>query len=249
MRPVLASFLAFLWVAIAQGAFAGQLIVIGSTAPELVPGQVVDGSKVLGVAAGVRVTLIAEDGQVTTLNGPFSGRPGAGPGVPGGSGLMSSLSRLVSGPSGASGALGVMRGSRGADRADAGADAWVVNLVRSVHACVRAGATPVLRRKKSRGARILTVKALPDGAEKSVEWPAGSDRIGWPEGLAITDGGRYLARVSSRKSLAGISGKTTETTLVAHLVPGGLPSDAHRAAWMADIGCIGQARALLAGLR
>ncbi len=245
MRPVLATFLAVLWVAMAQGACAGQLIVIGSTVPELVPGQVVDGSKVLGVAAGARVTLIAEDGQVTTLKGPFSGRPGAGPGVPGGSGLMGSLSRLVGGRSAASGALGVMRGSRVANPADA----WAVNLVRSVNVCVRAGATPVLRRKKSRMARILTVKALPDGAEKSVEWPAGRDRIGWPEGLAITDGGRYLVRVSSKKSLAGMSGKTTKTTLVAHLVPGGLPSDAHRAAWMADIGCIGQARALLAGLR
>ena len=245
MRPVLASFLAFLWGAMAQGAFAGQLIVIDSTAPELVPGQVVDGSKVFGVAAGARVTLIAEDGQVTTLKGPFTGRPGAGPGAPGGSGLMGSLSRLVGGPSAVSGALAVMRGSRGADPADA----WAVNLVRSVNVCVRAGATPVLRRKKSRMARTLTVKVLPDGAEKSVEWPAGSDRIGWPEGLALTDGGRYLARVSSRKSLAGMSGRTTETTLVAHLVPGGLPSDAHRAAWMADNGCIGQARALLAGLR
>ena len=53
MRPVLASFLAFLWVAMAQGAFAGQLIVIDSTAPELVPGQVVDGSKLLDVAANL----------------------------------------------------------------------------------------------------------------------------------------------------------------------------------------------------
>ena len=245
MRPVLASILAFLWMAMSQGAFAGQLIVIDSTAPELVPGQVVDGSKVLGVAAGARVTLIAEDGQVTTLKGPFTGRPGAGPGAPGGSGLMGSLSRLVGGPSAVSGALAVMRGSRGADPADA----WAVNLVRSVNVCVRAGATPVLRRKKSRMARTLTVKVLPDGAEKSVEWPAGSDRIGWPEGLALTDGGRYLARVSSRKSLAGMSARTTETTLVLHLVPGGLPSDAHRAAWMAENGCIGQARALLAGLR
>ena len=245
MRPVLASFLAFLWVAMAQGAFAGQLIVIDSTAPELAPGQVVDGSKVLGIAAGARVTLIAEDGRVTMLKGPFSGRPGAGPSAPGGSGLIDSLSRLVGGRSAASGALGVMRGSRIANPADA----WTVNLGRSVDVCVRAGATPVLRGKKSRMARILTVKALPDGAGKSVEWPAGRDRIGWPEGLAITDGGRYLVRVSSRKSLAGMSGRTAETTLVTHLVPGGLPSDAHRAAWMADIGCIGQARALLAGLR
>ncbi|MEE8141224.1 MAG: hypothetical protein V3T66_09980, partial [Alphaproteobacteria bacterium] len=87
MRLALTSFLAFLWVAIAQGAFAGQLIVIDSTAPDLVRGQILDGSKPLGLAAGTRVTLVAEDGQVTTLKGPFSGRPGAGPGVPGGSGL------------------------------------------------------------------------------------------------------------------------------------------------------------------
>ncbi len=245
MRLATASFLAFLWVAMAQGAFAGQLIVIDSTTPELVPGQVVDGSKVLGVAAGARVTLIAEDGRVTTLKGPFSGRPGAGSGVPGGSGLIGSLSRLVAGRSADSGSLAAMRGSGGADPADA----WAVNLVRSVNVCVRPGATPVLRRKKSGVAKVLTIKAVPDGAEKSVEWPAGSDRIGWPGGLALKDGGRYLARISSRKSLAGMSGRSTETTLVVHLVPGGLPNDAHRAAWMAENGCIGQARALLAGLR
>ncbi len=209
------------------------------------PGQVVDGSKMLDIAAGARVTLIAEDGRVTTLRGPFSGVPGPGPGVPGEAGLIASLLRLVGGPSAGSGALAAMRGSAGADPADA----WAVILVRSVHVCVRAGATPVLRGKKSRMAKILTVKALPDGAEKSVEWPAGSDRVAWPKGLALVDGARYLARVSTRKSLAGMSGRATETTLIVHLVPGGLPTDAHRAAWMADIGCIGQARALLAGLR
>ncbi len=209
------------------------------------PGQVVDGSKPLGLAAGARVTLVAEDGQVTTLKGPFSGVPGAGPGVPAGGSLIRSLSRLVGGPSAASGALAVMRGSRGADPADA----WAVNLVRSVNVCVRAGGTLVLRRKKSRSAKILTIKALPDGAQTSVAWPAGSDRIGWPKGLALKDKGRYLARIASTKRLAVISGRTAGTTLIVHLVPAGLPTDAHRAAWMAEIGCMGQARALLAGLR
>ncbi len=79
MRPVLASFLAFLWAA--QGAFAGQMNVIDSTVPDLAPGQIVDGSVPLAVAAGARVTLIAGDGRVTTLRGPFSGVPGPDPGV------------------------------------------------------------------------------------------------------------------------------------------------------------------------
>ena len=243
MRPVLASFLAFLWVALAQGAFAGQLIVIDSTTPELAPGQILDGSKPLRLAAGARVTLVAEDGQVTTLKGPFSGVPGAGPGVPAGGSLIRSLSQLITGPSSDSSVLAVTRG-----RADP-ADAWAVKLARSVNVCVRAGGTLVLRKKKSRSAKILTIKALPDGAETSVAWPAGSDRIGWPKGLALKDKGRYLARIASMKRLAGMSGRTAETTLIVRLVPAGLPSDAHRAAWMAEIGCMGQARALLAGLR
>ncbi len=243
MRLALASFLAVLCVSFAQGVFAGQVVVIDSTAPDLVRGQILDGSKPLRLAAGTRVTLVAEDGQVTTLKGPFSGVPWAGPGVPVGGSLIRSLLTLVTGPSSDSSVLAVTRG-----RADP-ADAWAVNLARSVNVCVRAGGTLVLRKKKSRSAKILTIKAVPDGAETSVAWPAGSDRIGWPKGLALKDRDRYLARIASTKGLAGMSGRTVEATLVVHLVPGGLPSDAHRAAWMAEIGCMGQARTLLAGLR
>ena len=56
--------------------------------------------------------------------------------------------------------------------------------------------------------------------------------------MPLTDGGRYLAKLSDR---------STVSKLMIHLVPG-LPSDAHRVVWMAERGCSRQARALLARL-
>ena len=62
----------------------------------------------------------------------------------------------------------------------------------------------------------------------------------WRAGAALGEGDKYLARMKGRR----VSSK-----LVLHLVPEGLPTDAHRTAWMADKGCLGQARRLLARLR
>ena len=60
----------------------------------------------------------------------------------------------------------------------------------------------------------------------------------WPNKVPLTDGGRYLAKLSDR---------TRTNELMIHLVHI-LPSDAHRVVWMAERGCIRQAGALLASL-
>lgn len=70
--------------------------------------------------------------------------------------------------------------------------------------------------------------------------PAGAQTLPWPSKTTLGEGDKYLARMKGRR----VSSK-----LVLHLVPEGLPTDAHRAAWMADKGCLRQARRLLARLR
>ncbi len=237
MRFILASALVLLGVIGAQWALAGQLVVVDSTAAALLPGQVLDGSKPLSLNAGTQVTVISEDGKVSTFKGPFSGLPASGGGGGGGSGggLLASLSKLV-GDQGGSGSLGVMR----AVKAGEAPDPWVIDVLRSGSHCVRAGVAPVLWRPGTRKGAKLTLKPLPKGKRTSIDWPAGMDGIDWPEGLALADGGRYLVKMS---------GRMTAAKMVIHIVPADLPSDAHRVAWMADKGCTGQARALLAGLR
>lgn len=237
MRFILASALVFLGVIAAQWAQAGQLVIIDSTVPALMPGQVLDGSEPLSLNAGSQITAISEDGKVITIKGPFSGVPASGGSGGGGSGggLLASLSKLVD-DQGGTGSLGVMR----AVKAGEAPDPWVIDVLRSGSHCVRAGMAPVLWQPGTKKGAQLSVKPLPKGKRMKVDWPAGMDGIDWPEGLALTDGGRYLVKMS---------GRMTAAKMVVHIVPADLPSDAHRVAWMADKGCTGQAKALLADLR
>ena len=86
----------------------------------------------------------------------------------------------------------------------------------------------------------MSLQQLPGNEKVVVDWPAGTERIPWPQALPIKDDTPYLAAPSWR---------TSNAKIVLFLVPDGLPSDPHRAVWMNNQGCVQQARALLASLR
>lgn len=214
----------------AAAATAGELVVIRSDAAGLKPGQVVDAGTRVTIAADRRVTLVDEAGAVHTLSGPFSGAP---PGAAARRGaedidVVRSLAGLLAG--GFRTRAGLFVGAP---------DPWMMDVVKAGPHCVRAGATPQLWRGDPSRTDILTLKLQPSGPKVSVDWSAGNDGLDWPSGLPLADGRQYLVSLSSRISA---------TRLVVRLVPSGLPSEAHRAAWMADHGCVGQARALVATL-
>ncbi len=236
-------FLGFLLAVLSLAAFAGQLVVLHSTAPNFRPGQIIDDAKPFHLGAGKSLTVIDGKGKVKKLSGPLAAVPDAG--AAGNSTLAASLSRLI-GRGQAKPALAVMRGIKPRQRSGG---AWSVSLTRSLDLCIRAGGRLSLTSKASRIPRILSIKALPNGPQVSMDWPAGLDRVDWPAGLAATDGGRYQAKISDKRNFTGMAGGVKETELIVHLVPSGLPTDAHRAVWMADHGCIRQAKALLSSLR
>ena len=83
-------------------------------------------------------------------------------------------------------------------------------------------------------------KNLGDKTKAKVAWPTGVSTLIWPSKVTLSDGVQYLARLKNSR---------TARRLIVHLVPGDLPSDAHRVAWMADKGCQKQAKRLLTRLR
>ena len=230
------SVLAVCWLVATWSALAGELVVIETTETTLEPGKIVDASSALSLPSGGHLKLIAEDGTVTELDGPFSGPPVAG--TPSGEtevkadGLVKSLSRLLVGDA-TNSVLAIMR-----DSSTTTIDLRVVDVLHSGDYCVPANAVPKLSRSKRFNAVTLTFKTLPDGAEDSIRWPFGSQHLPWPNKVPLTDGGRYSAKLSNR---------TRTSKLTIHLVPD-LPSDAHRVVWMAERACIRQAGALLARL-
>ena len=237
----ISSFIGILLMTAAFSAQAQQLVVIASGAPSLKPGQVVKSGTAIEIPAGASVTLVSETGKTVTLKGPFSGPAKAG-GQGGGKGgadnkLIASLSGLLSGSGKETGSLGAMRAVAPLKPPS---DAWVINTGKSGDFCVQATGPVMLWREKAAKARILTLKNLTDKSKSKAEWPAGSTTLEWPSKVTLADGARYLLRMK---------GSRAARKLKLHLVPGDLPSDAHRAAWMARNGCEKQARRLLAGLR
>src|SRR5258706_6261106 len=88
---------------------AADLVVVearGGAAQQ--PGQTVDGTKVLALQAGQRLTLIAADGKVIRLTGPYDQAPAAIV-TADANGLTDSLRNLVRSRSADVGSLGTVR--------------------------------------------------------------------------------------------------------------------------------------------
>ncbi|MFQ5765321.1 MAG: hypothetical protein ACE5GT_10345 [Rhodospirillales bacterium] len=237
IRPIPVVFGLMLMIA-ALPAQAQNLVVVASGAPTLTPGQVVKANAPLDIPAGASVTLVSESGKTVTLTGPHSGPAGIGGGGGGGkASLVSSLSKLLEESGRETASLGTMRA---AGRREPPDDPWVMDIGQSGDQCAAAAGAVIFWRAVENKARILSLKNLNDRSRALADWPAGASRLEWPKEVKLADGARYLLRLKGSRA-------TRKITL--HLVPGDLPTDAHKAAWMAEKGCARQAMRLLARLR
>jgi len=232
--PASAFFLALVSV-FAFPVAAAELVVLQSTAAGLTPGKVVKSDAPIEVPAGASVTLVSESGKMVTLNGPHSGPPGIGA-AGGGGDLVASLSGLLSGGK-EKASLGVVRS---AGKKEPPEDPWVIDTSKSGQHCVAAAGAVKLWRANGAKHGIVTLKNLDDKTKTSAEWPGGTNTLDWPAAVSRVEGARYLV---------GMKGSRAKKKFTLHLVPGDLPSDLHKAAWMAKKGCEAQAKRLLAGLR
>ena len=226
------------FLAYAHGGFAAQLVVIESTVASLPPGQVIDSATKLELAAGGRLTLVGEDGTVTKLQGPYSGRPAAAAGSTAEPAMVQALSRLFVSNQPTTATWGTFRD---AETARGGGDnppqIWAVNVRRSETTCVPADQQPVLWRPDPALDLSVVVLHLSTGSEATIDFAAGEDRVAWPSGVPLLDGGEYAIRET---------GNLWERRLTVKVIPAEQASGIAQAAWMADIGCFRQARALLA---
>lgn len=222
--------------AAASPAAAADLVVVASTAADIAPGAVVKSDAALKISAGASVTLISAAGKTITLKGPHAGPPGGGDGGANPT-LISSLSGLLAGSGKDTAAVGTMRAMAPAQPPT---DPWAIDVDHSGDRCVRHVGAVTLWRGRGEHARMVSLINLKDNREIEAEWAAGADTMGWPSQLPLADDGRYLVRIKGRSSAAKIT---------LHRLPADLPTDAHRAAWMADHGCRSQALRLLATIK
>ncbi|MBF0127906.1 MAG: hypothetical protein HQM02_11950 [Magnetococcales bacterium] len=216
---------------------ATELVVYKADGGGYAPGQTIDSTHPLTLKAGQRVTLLAANGAILNLEGPYHDLPLPKTVAATDTGVMDTLKMLVSAPKTRSGGLGTTRNAANAiEQANARErqrEPWVVDVSRSGNYCLAKGQPLVFWRPASQEAATITVRYGEDLWRAHTRWPAGKDRLTPPVAMPIADGGTY------HLDLDGLT-----TTAKVHLMPSGMTSQEARAAWMTGKGCVAQTAAL-----
>lgn len=213
-------------------ALASDMVVVSSTSSEISSGQIIRDGTTLELSAGTSVSLISPAGQMHHLEGPFSGIPGQGIVTSEDTSIVASLSNLFSNADDKSSDLGAMR----AFQSDNMYEPLSVNVTLAGKQCIPANEHPLLWRPKTSKSTMLFVESMGGSGAAEMEWSSDDRTLKWPPEIALQDGQTYsfyLKTLDVRR----------EITLV--FTPDTFASLPHKAIWMADHGCVRQAKLLL----
>lgn len=212
------------------GAVRAEAVVVSSSAPGFIQGQLVADGQALRLPDGANATLLFANGRLLRLRGPYDGVPGdmtdsavsarAGPGD----------DRFMQSDLGAARALG--------NPLDAALErALAIDPSVSGVQCVKAGSPPALRRPAEPGLDRLTLQDMAGGERATVNW-ANDGPAPWPVSLPLTDG-TDISALRPDGTLVG----TVRVRMV------GAAGGAALAVGMASAGCAGQIAAAMAAVR
>ncbi len=220
---------ALLGASVCVPAGAAELVVVEAHGVQLAEGQVLDGAQNLKLDIGQSVTVVAQNGQVTVLDGPFNKAPAPDQAA---LTLAASLQVLTTQRSSDTSSLGAVR--KGAAEHEV-PQFDLINIADSGDRCVVAG-TPIKlwRPNAAKVADTLTLVPGDHSFKAATPWPAGSTQMVVSSDVPFPDAAIYTA------SLAGV-----DSTLVFHVIPPTINKPAVMAAWMQKKHCTEQARAII----
>jgi len=217
---------------------AEMLVVIDAAqaGEDLQPGHLVGLDDAISLPAGARLSLLNQQGRLVLLKGPFDGplskavQPSGDGGDPG---VMQKIGDLMQG-SDSIVSVGAARAVVPKGFAEV-PNATLVSVMADGQRCL-ISRDPQLWRKDARAAVRLTLSG-PGGKKKTLDWPAGKDRIALPRAF-MADQSIVIADIAKN-----------EVTLSLNLLPADRRNLAQILAWLGERRCIGQAAALMKDLR
>ena len=221
-------------------ALATGLVVIQSSGTDLKPGGIVDGSVALQLQAGQAVSLIAPNGQIVQLQGPYNQIPDPKAALQ--KGVAASLKTLMMAQHTDDSSFGVSRSATDVIRAASEKgwvpDPWLINVSQSGNQCQRADQPAVFWRAEKAKTANFNLKVGQGTWEAETNWPGGADKLASPAEMPVIDKAEY------KLSLAG--SETVSFTM--HLIPTTVSNKKMQASWMNAKGCDAQVQALLSSL-
>ncbi len=211
---------------------AGQWVVIAAEQASLQPGALVDDSKRLTLTEGAQLTLLAEDGKILKLTGPYTSVPTHEGPTTGQASNLAAIADLLQGHQASTSTLGVMRNSR--LRTPSNAD--LIDTDTSGERCLQ-GDPIVLWRGNSAKTEQVALSNAQGAPIAHLSWPAGQSQLAVPS-QNFDQGNDYLLQRGNKS-----------VSLRVHKMPtSAADNPAARAAWMAQSGCKAQALHVLQAL-
>lgn len=218
------------FVTAGRPAGAATLVVVEARGIALAPGAQIDGSKALELKDGQVVTLIAPSGEIIKLHGPMNAPP-----APSGGGstvdVQGALKTLVTQELADNSELGVVRG---AAEDPVPPTPWLVDITHDGTRCLPEASPIVFWRPGGGGTEAVTIAPYDRSWLARAEWRAGADRMTVGSAVPLRSRSTYVIRSGS---------KEVAVTLIR--IPAVVSNDAMRAAWMIEVGCVAQVKALL----
>ena len=236
-----------LGICLATTALAAELVVIESTSPDHKIGDILDAETDVELGEDAAIMLIAEDGLVISLTGPYVGPPG-GDEMPVTPGALDALGRLVGYADTESEDIGGVRGDAQSDDFlvqevdDHRTSAWLLHTAITGPQCIIAGdAKPQYWREHSNADQRFEVKRVTSGEMVTIAWQAGDNTVVWPDALPLAANEMYLLRLGDQ---------LRSTNLLLREVPAAVgDGGVAMVAFLAAEGCLSQARMELKRLR
>lgn len=237
---------ALLSVCLPTVALAAELVVLESTSPTYQVANILDADKNIVLEENTQILLIAEDGTIISLAGPYSGLP-RGDAASGAPGVLDVLRQIVGYAEAETADIGGVRGDAGGDDFmtrqvdDHRTSPWLLHVAITGRQCVRAGVTtPEYWREQSDTGERLTVKRVATGETATVVWKAGANTAAWPDAFPLRADEMYLLRLGDQ---------LRSTNLLLREIPAPTGDDGRATvAFLAAKGCFLQARMELARL-
>ena len=208
------------------------LVVMDATNLPYHAGDQIPANQQLSLNAGQSISLIASDGRVISVKGPYAGPPAPSAQTQA-SNIGQMLLPLVQQAGTETATPGVIRGND-----TAGFDAWVIDTSQSGDVCVSLDQEYDFYRPDKSTAETITLAPASGGTPVNVDFASGISRVSVPDAMTFQDGTQYK-----------ISGPTGTATITVHTVPDGIsPRSKIMAAWFFQKNCKAQGYALLKNL-
>ena len=221
-------------------AVAGDMVILESTSVRYQAGQIITDSTVISLTEGETLEIVGEDGSFFKLTGPLDGIPT--PVAADKPDVLAAVKRMIATDQASASGLGAVRGSADSEAAvaDTRPSPWYFHVEHAGDQCFSRGTEMSLWRENGESSQEFEVLNLSTGQKVVMEWPAGSQTLGWPPELETGNGEIFLMRpvdqIQSTQivaiELADTAAATNESAMV----------------WLAAKGCVRQAEIVMATL-